>query len=106
MRQEVKELVAYCDGRCEGSGPDAVGRYGYVVYDGKRKVAEGTGIAGKGREMTANVAEYVAVLRALEWLKSAGYDGQDIRIRSDSRLVMGQLGMVCVTRSSIRNQKA
>jgi len=112
-------VIVYCDGRCEGSGKEAVGKYGYVIYEGSRKVAGGEGIAGQGVEhekklrlstsfraaglfkgMTANVAEYVAVLRALEWLRDdGGYDGREIRVRSDSRLVMHQLGMLCVTKS-------
>jgi ribonuclease HI len=110
IRQEVEEVIVYCDGRCEGSGKESVGKYGYVIYKGKCKVAEGEGIAGRsptlqvdrpgrGKEMTANVAEYIAVLRALEWLRDAGYDGSEIRVRGDSRLVMQQLGMLCVTKS-------
>jgi hypothetical protein len=47
-----------------------VGYYAYVVYHGTRKILEGTGEAGRGREMTANVAEYVAVLRGLEALRA------------------------------------
>jgi ribonuclease HI len=83
-----------------------VSKYGYVIYKGKRKIAEGEGIAGRGKEMTANVAEYVAVLRALEWLRDTGFVIQgfnprttEIRVRGDSRLVMQQLGMLCVTKS-------
>ena len=70
-------MLVYCDGRCEGSGKEVVGKYGYVIYEGKRKIAEGGGMAEQGvehaaglfKEMTANVAEYVAVFRALEWLR-------------------------------------
>ena len=92
-------MLVYCDGSCEGSGNEAVGKYGYVIYNGNRQIAEGGGIAGHGIEITVNVAEYVAVLRALEWLRDAGYEGQAIRVRSDSRLVMQQLGMLCAVRS-------
>jgi ribonuclease HI len=49
--------------------------------------------------MTANVAEYIAVLRGLEALKEVGYVGQQVQVRSDSKLVMSQLGMLCVVRS-------
>lgn len=96
MRQEEKEIILYCDGRCEGASEAAVGRYAYVVYHGTQKVLEGTGEAGRGREMTANVAEYVAVLRGLSALRAAGYAGGSVRVRSNSRLVMQQLGMLCV----------
>lgn len=99
IRQEPEEIIAYCDGRCEGFGVEAIGKYGFVIYEGRRKIAEGEGMAGEGKDMTANVAEYVAVLKALEWLRGSGYQDSEIRIRSDSKLVMQQLGMLCVTRS-------
>jgi len=57
IRQEAEEVIVYCDGRCEGSGKEAVGKYGYVIYEGNRKIAEGEGMAGQGKEMTANVLE-------------------------------------------------
>jgi ribonuclease HI len=105
MRREEKEVILYCDGQCEGVGDEAIGRYGYVIYHGRDKITEGEGEAGRGKEMTSNVAEYVAVLRGLEALRTwAGtearpYKEQTVRVRSDSRLVMSQLGMLCVVRS-------
>ena len=99
MRQKEKELVLSCDGSCEGVGSEAVGHYAYVLYHGAEKILEGTGEAGRGAEMTANVAEYVAVLRGLEALRTAGYSGSPVRVCSDSKLVMQQLGMLCAVRS-------
>jgi len=99
MRQKEKELVLYCDGSCDGFGSEAVGYYAYILYHGQDKILKGTGEAGRGMEMTANVAEYVAVLRGLEALQTAGYSGSSVRVCSDSRLVMQQLGMLCAVRS-------
>ena len=99
MLQKPKEILVVCDGSGQGWGDAAVARYAYMIYEGARKVAEGEGEVGSGREMTANVAEYAAVLRAVEALHAGGYEGREVRVRSDSRLVMEQLGMLCVVRS-------
>jgi ribonuclease HI len=64
------------------------GTYGYLIYDGDRKIAEGSGLAG--RNVTSNFAEYTALAEALKKLKSLRIEG-DIFVRSDSKLLVGQL---------------
>lgn len=39
MRREEEEVILYCDGRCEGTGRESVGRYAYVIYHGRDKIA-------------------------------------------------------------------
>jgi ribonuclease HI len=99
MRQIEKELVLYCDGSRTGKGAEAVGYYAYVAYHGTERILSGHGEAGRGADITSNVAEYIAVLRGLEALEAAGYAGQELRVRGDSRVVMEQLGMLCAVRS-------
>jgi ribonuclease HI len=64
------------------------GTYGYVIYDGEKKLAEGEGLAGY--DVTNNFAEYMALVEALRKLKELRSEG-DIVIRSDSQLLVGQM---------------
>jgi ribonuclease HI len=80
-------VTAYIDGLAEPTNP-GVGIYGYVVYDGDRRLAEGSGLAG--REVTSNFAEYTALVEALKRLKALHLEG-DVLIRSDSKLLVGQM---------------
>ena len=79
-------VTAYIDGLSEGN--PGTGTYAYVIYDGLKKLAEGSGLAG--REVTNNYAEYTALAEALMKLKELGVEG-DVLIRSDSKLLVGQM---------------
>ena len=79
-------VTVYVDGLSQPSNP-GVGTYGFVIYDGRKKVAEGSGLAG--RDVTSNYAEYTALAEALKKLISMG-EG-DVLVRSDSQLLVGQL---------------
>ena len=80
-------VTVYVDGLAQPANP-GVGTYGFVIYDGGKKVAEGSGLAG--REVTSNYAEYTALAEALKKLTSMGVEG-DVLVRSDSQLLVGQL---------------
>ena len=77
----------YIDGLAEPRNP-GTGTYGFVIYDGQRRLAEGSGLAG--RNVTSNYAEYTGLAEALKKLKALGIKG-DVLIRSDSRLLVGQM---------------
>jgi ribonuclease HI len=81
-------VVVYVDGLSEPKNP-GTGTYGYVIYDGAKKLAEGGGLAGY--DVTSNYAEYTALEQALSKLKSLGIEG-DVLVRSDSQLLVGQMG--------------
>ena len=66
-----------------------LGTYGFVIYDGTKKVAQGHGLAGEN--VTSNYAEYTALAEALKKLSVLHVEG-DILIRSDSQLLVGQMG--------------
>ena len=80
-------MTAYIDGLAQPRNP-GTGTYGFVIYDGQRKLAEGSGLAG--RDVTSNYAEYAALERALSKLRALGVEG-DVLIRSDSQLLVGQM---------------
>jgi ribonuclease HI len=80
-------VTAYIDGLAMPRNP-GVGTYGYVIYDGDRRLAEGSGLAG--RDVTSNFAEYTALVEALGRLRTLGVEG-DVLVRSDSQLLVGQM---------------
>lgn len=78
-------LTAYCDGACFGNpGPMGIG---VVLWKHGKKVREISEFIGKG---TNNIAEYRAAIRALEEARHLGE--QELVIRSDSQLLIRQLG--------------
>ena len=80
-------VTVYVDGLAEPRNP-GTGTYGYLIYDGGKKLGEGSGLAGRG--VTSNVAEYTALAEALKRLKALGLAG-DVLVRSDSKLLVGQM---------------
>ncbi len=78
-------LTVYCDGAARGNpGPAGIGvqvtdRSGGTVHE----IARGIG------EATNNVAEYSAVIAALEWCLDNG--AQEVLVRSDSHLLVEQM---------------
>lgn len=80
-----KLLIAYTDGAARGNpGPAGAGVY---ICDGDgQTVDEAVSYLGK---QTNNVAEYEALLLALERL--ATFEADEIIIRSDSQLIVRQL---------------
>jgi len=86
-----KKTVFYVDGLCEPKNPGGWACYGWVgYYDGKR-VREGCGVIGHGEGMTNNVAEYNALIAAMQFLVDKKYTG-DVEFKSDSQLVVNQMG--------------
>ncbi len=80
-------VTAYIDGLAEPSNP-GTGTYGFVIYDGTRRLAEGSGLAG--HDVTSNYSEYTALAEALKTLKALGVEG-DVLVRSDSKLLVGHM---------------
>ncbi len=80
-------VTVYIDGLAQPRNP-GTGTYGFLVYEGDRRIAEGSGLAG--RDVTSNYAEYTALEKALTKLKELRMEG-DVLVRSDSQLLVGQM---------------
>lgn len=85
MPKRAKALTLFVDGASRGNpGPSGIG---VVIKDPHGRVLKEIGeYIGHG---TNNVAEYRALLRALEEAKAMG--AQEVEVRSDSTLLVGQL---------------
>jgi ribonuclease HI len=103
----MEDFVIYFDGACEWSpesgkrNPGGIATYGWVIYRNNEKFAHGYGAAAHGDGATNNVAEYTALLRALEAAKELQINVS--RIYGDSQLVIRQLqGLYQVNSDRIR----
>jgi len=84
------DTVIYCDGLCEPFNPGGTATYGYVIYWKGKRARNGSGVICTGPGATNNLAEYTAVIKALEHLIDKKYL-EAITVRSDSQLVINQL---------------
>jgi len=84
-------VVVHFDGACQPPSSEGVAGWGYVI-DGPGLHYEDCGLATRpySPHSTNNVAEYVAAIRALEQLRSAGYSGEVV-VEGDSQLVIRQM---------------
>jgi ribonuclease HI len=80
-------VTVYIDGLAMPTNP-GTGTYGFLIYDGTEKLAEGSGLAGY--DVTSNFAEYTALEQVLRKLRSMRVEG-DVVIMSDSKLLVGQM---------------
>jgi len=90
-------IEVYCDGGSRGNPGHSA--FGFVVTDDDKIIKEGAGYIGIA---TNNVAEYTAIVEALNWLEGY-YRGADIKFYLDSKLAVSQLsGLYKVKNSNIR----
>jgi ribonuclease HI len=80
-------VTVYIDGLAMPANP-GTGTYGFVIYEGHKKLAEGEGLAGY--DVTSNYAEYTALAEALKRLKHLRVE-DDILVKSDSKLLIGHM---------------
>lgn len=85
-------IEVWIDGLCEPVIPAhaRTACFGYMIKKNGKVVDEGSGVIGEGQKMTNNVAEYSALIQALERVRRLGLEGRMV-VRSDSRLVVNQM---------------
>lgn len=94
-------IEVYFDGLCEPVNPHGIATYGFVIYanSGVRryKLHEGSGVVGAGclgNDVTNNVAEYTALIKALDWLFQNNLTDKPVVVMGDSQLTIRQLNGV------------
>ena len=84
-------VTVHFDGACQPPRGGGVATYGLVVSGpGVDHREHGLAVPRGVPHATNNVAEYVAAIRGLEWLRSAGYQGR-VTLQGDSQLVIRQM---------------
>jgi ribonuclease HI len=88
---DPERVEVHFDGACEPARGGGVATFGFVV-NGAGFYHEDCGLAVRPHvpHATNNVAEYVAAIRALEWLREHRFRGE-VRILGDSQLVIRQM---------------
>ncbi len=93
---QIKNLYCKFDGMCQPVNPGGIACYGFIIQKKNNKfniIYEEAGIALEpfSKESTNNVAEYVGLIKALEWLFNNGYNKSTINIQVYSQLIINQL---------------
>lgn len=84
-------IEVYIDGACEPVNPGGVGTWGYVIYIEEILWDKQYGVVGEGRGISNNVAEYSALIHALEKLIEANITREPVIVYSDSNLLVNQM---------------
>ena len=88
---KASRVVINCDGLCEPVNPGGIATYGFVARRGPELLAEDGGVVARGPTATNNLAEYTAVIEALEWAQGNVPLGEPVVVRTDSQLVVNQV---------------
>ena len=84
-------IEVWIDGLCEPVNPGGIACTGYLIKKDGKVLAKTSEVIGRGKGMTNNVAEYTALIRAVEKIVQLGLARQEILVRSDSRLIVNQM---------------
>jgi ribonuclease HI len=86
-------IEVYFDGLCQPINPGGISCYAFLVKVDGRTIYSEYGIAGEpfSPDSTNNIAEYTALVKALQWLLAANLYLSKIEIKSDSQLIVNQL---------------
>jgi len=84
-------IEVWIDGLCEPVNPGGTACIGYIIKKEGKVLAKTSQVVGRGKGMTNNVAEYTALIQALEKIQQLGSARQEILVRSDSKLVVNQM---------------
>lgn len=86
-------IEVYFDGLCQPINPGGISCYAFLVKSGGRTIYSDYGIAVEpfSQDSTNNVAEYTALVKALQWLLENKLGYTKVEIKSDSQLIVNQL---------------
>jgi ribonuclease HI len=86
-------IEVYFDGLCQPINPGGIPCYAFIVKSSGRTIHSDYGVAGEpfSEDSTNNVAEYTALIKALQWLLENNLESSKVEIKSDSQLVVNQL---------------
>lgn len=86
-------IEVYFDGLCQPINPGGIPCYAFIVKGDGKTIYSDYGIAGEpfSNDSTNNVAEYTALVKALEWLLANNLGSSRVEIMSDSQLIVNQL---------------
>lgn len=86
-------IEIYFDGSCEPSNPEGIATFGFVIYKDGVNIKEGSGLACEpfSYQASNNVAEYTAMIKALEFIIENRLAGEEVIVKGDSQLAIRQM---------------
>lgn len=91
---EDQALYVYFDGACEPFNPGGNMGFGFLIKQGSENgtvIHQDSGYKPMSANNSNNVAEYRALIMALECLLQHGYENARIKVNGDSKLVIEQM---------------
>ncbi|MFP4000986.1 MAG: reverse transcriptase-like protein [Thermoplasmata archaeon] len=85
----MSEIFLHADGAYRGKD-GGIASYGYLVKEDSETIREDYNLLLDER-VTNNYAEYMAVIKGLEWIRDSDLEFEKMTIRSDSQLVVKQV---------------
>lgn len=87
------EIQVYFDGLCQPVNPGGIACYAFLIKSDGKVIHKERGLAAEpfSSGATNNVAEYTALVKALEWLISSKMGQQHVHVKGDSKLVISQM---------------
>ena len=71
-------IEVWIDGLCGPANPGGTACFGYLIKRNRVTIDKDYGVVGSGKDMTNNVGEYTALVRALEKIRSLKLDKEKI----------------------------
>jgi ribonuclease HI len=93
-------IEVWVDGLCGPINPGGTGCFGYIIKRNGETLEKHYDVIGSSEDMTNNVAEYTALVRVLERIRSLKLDKEKIVVKADSKLVAYGMGIDPVVRRS------
>jgi ribonuclease HI len=84
-----KQIQVFFDGLCQPVNPGGIACFAFIIKDGTNTIHREYGWAANNS--TNNVAEYIGIINALEWLIANNFTTENIVINGDSQLVIQQI---------------
>ena len=79
-------IEVYFDGLCQPVNPGGTACFAFIIKNGTDTIHSEYGLAA--HNSTNNVAEYTALIRALQWLLANDGESENVIARGDSQLVI------------------
>ena len=100
---DIENIEVYFDGACEPVNPGGIATFGFVIYKDREMVKAEKGLACEPFSSYAsnNVAEYTAMIKALEFMVKNGLCGESVHVtvKGDSQLTIRQMNGIYAVRA-------
>jgi ribonuclease HI len=85
-------IEVYFDGLCQPINPGGIACYAFIAKRNSDTIHSDYGLAAEpfSYDATNNVAEYTALIKALEWLVTNNFISGEVKVFGDSEFVVNQ----------------